>query len=72
MRQATMSSGLMDNQATRLGTEMLDAQLATKLAGQRTAVQGCPRRRAVGACDEPTDRPGGQPVFNARCFANGA
>jgi flagellar protein FlgJ len=34
MRQATMSSGLMDNQATKLGTEMLDAQLATKLAGQ--------------------------------------
>lgn len=34
MRQATMSSGLMDNQATKLGTEMLDSQLATKLAGQ--------------------------------------
>jgi peptidoglycan hydrolase FlgJ len=34
MRQATMSSGLMDNQATKLGTEMLDAQLSTKLAGQ--------------------------------------
>ena len=34
MRQATMASGLMDNQATKLGTEMLDAQLATKLAGQ--------------------------------------
>lgn len=34
MRQATMASGLMDNQASKLGTEMLDAQLATKLAGQ--------------------------------------
>ena len=33
--------------------------------------QGCPRRRAVGACDEPTDRRGGQPVFGAKalvCF----
>ena len=27
--------------------------------------QGCPRRRVVGACDEPTDRRGGQPVFSA-------
>jgi flagellar protein FlgJ len=34
MRQATMSSGLMDNQATKLGTEMLDAQLSSKLSGQ--------------------------------------
>ena len=33
MRQATQSSGLLDNQGTSLGTELLDTQLAGKLAG---------------------------------------
>ncbi|WP_395698995.1 flagellar assembly peptidoglycan hydrolase FlgJ [Aquabacterium sp.] len=34
MRAASMSSGMMDNEASKMGTEMLDAQLATKLSGQ--------------------------------------
>ena len=34
MRASTESAGLMDNQATKLGTEMLDAQLATKMVGR--------------------------------------
>jgi flagellar protein FlgJ len=34
MRSATMSSGLLESPATKLGTEMLDAQLATKMVGQ--------------------------------------
>jgi peptidoglycan hydrolase FlgJ len=33
MRAATMSSGMLDNEGSQLGTEMLDAQLATKMAG---------------------------------------
>jgi flagellar protein FlgJ len=33
MRQATMSSGLLDNAASELGTEMLDAQYAQKMSG---------------------------------------
>lgn len=33
MRAATPTSGLMDNEATKLGTEMLDQQFATKLTG---------------------------------------
>ncbi|HEX6017229.1 MAG TPA: rod-binding protein, partial [Burkholderiaceae bacterium] len=33
MRQATQSSGLLDNQGSALGTELLDTQLAGKLAG---------------------------------------
>jgi len=33
MRASTMSSGLLDNEGTKLGTEMLDTQLATRLAG---------------------------------------
>ncbi|MBB3196566.1 flagellar assembly peptidoglycan hydrolase FlgJ [Roseateles terrae] len=33
MRQATMSSGMMDNSATQMGGEMLDQQYAGKMAG---------------------------------------
>lgn len=33
MRAATISSGLLDNDGTRLGTELLDQQLSTKLGG---------------------------------------
>jgi peptidoglycan hydrolase FlgJ len=33
MRQATMTSGMLDNETSRLGTEMLDSQLATKMTG---------------------------------------
>lgn len=34
MRAATQSSGMLDNAGTKLGTEMLDAQLAAKTAGR--------------------------------------
>ena len=34
MRASTEASGMMDNQATRLGTDMLDAQLVTKMVGR--------------------------------------
>ena len=33
MRAATQSSGLLDNEGSKLGTEMLDQQLATQLTG---------------------------------------
>lgn len=33
MRQATMSSGMLDNSATQMGTEMLDTQFAGKMTG---------------------------------------
>ena len=33
MRQATMSSGMLDNEGTQLGTEMLDTQFAAKMTG---------------------------------------
>lgn len=33
MRQATMSSGLLDNSGTQMGTELLDTQFAQKLTG---------------------------------------
>jgi flagellar protein FlgJ len=34
MREATMSSGLMDNGGTQLGTELLDAQYANQMTGR--------------------------------------
>ena len=34
MRASTEPAGLMDNQGTQLGTELLDAQLATQMAGR--------------------------------------
>jgi flagellar protein FlgJ len=34
MRQATMASGLLDNETTTMGTEMLDVQWAQQLAGR--------------------------------------
>lgn len=33
MRDATVSSGMLDNEGTKLGTEMLDQQLAVKMSG---------------------------------------
>ncbi len=33
MRDASMASGMLDNETSKLGTEMLDTQFATKLAG---------------------------------------
>jgi peptidoglycan hydrolase FlgJ len=33
MRQATMSSGLLDNEGTKLGTELMDGEFASKMSG---------------------------------------
>lgn len=33
MREATLSSGMLDNEGTKLGTEMLDSQYAAKMTG---------------------------------------
>jgi flagellar protein FlgJ len=33
MRQATMSSGMLDNEGTKLGTEMMDTEFAGKMSG---------------------------------------
>ena len=33
MRAATLSSGMLENSGTQLGTEMLDTQFASKMAG---------------------------------------
>jgi len=33
MREATMSSGMLDNEGTKLGNELLDSQYAAKMTG---------------------------------------
>lgn len=35
MRQATMSSGMLDNEGTKLGTEMMDTEFAGKMSGMK-------------------------------------
>jgi peptidoglycan hydrolase FlgJ len=35
MRQATVSSGMLDNEGTKLGTEMMDTEFAGKMSGAR-------------------------------------
>ncbi|HET7526901.1 MAG TPA: rod-binding protein, partial [Burkholderiaceae bacterium] len=35
MRAAQVGTGMLDNEGSRMGTEMLDAQMATSFAGRR-------------------------------------
>ena len=55
MRQATMSSGMLDNEGTQLGTEMLDSQLATKMTGLKGGLSEAIARqleRQMGFADD--------------------
>jgi peptidoglycan hydrolase FlgJ len=64
MRQATPDSGLLDNGATRMGTEMLDTQFATQMAGLRGGLGEVIARhleRQLGSADAAVAPPG-QPV----------
>ena len=55
MRQASMSSGMLDNAGTQLGTEMLDSQMATKMTGLKGGLSEAIARqleRQMGFADE--------------------
>ena len=55
MRQASMSSGMLDNAGTQLGTEMLDSQMATKMTGLKGGLSEAIARqleRQMGYTDE--------------------
>lgn len=59
MRAATPTTGLMDNEATKLGTEMLDQQFATKLTGLKGGLSEAiarqlERQMGLGATTPPT------------------
>ena len=52
MRQATMSSGMLDNEGTKLGTEMLDTEFAGKMSGIKGGLANAIERqlaRQIGA-----------------------
>lgn len=61
MRQATMSSGMLDNSGTQLGTEMLDTEFAGKMTGMKGGLADAIARqleRQMGiAAEAATARP---------------
>jgi flagellar protein FlgJ len=60
MRQATMSSGLLDNEGTRLGTEMMDTEFAGRMSGLKGGLASAIERqlsRQIGvAADAKVNR----------------
>jgi flagellar protein FlgJ len=57
MRQATMQSGMLDNEGTKLGTELLDTQLSTQMTGLRGGLADAIARqleRQIGAVSQGT------------------
>jgi flagellar protein FlgJ len=61
MREATVSSGMLDNEGTKLGTEMLDAQYAAKMSGlpgglAEAIARQLERQLGTGASDVPSAR----------------
>ncbi len=58
MRQATQSSGMLDNSTTELGTEMLDTQFAQQMTGLRGGLSEAIARhleRQLGAAPDAID-----------------
>jgi flagellar protein FlgJ len=61
MREATVSSGMLDNEGTKLGNEMLDAQYAAKMSGlpgglADAIARQLERQLGTGASDAPAAR----------------
>ncbi|WP_051242490.1 flagellar assembly peptidoglycan hydrolase FlgJ [Azohydromonas australica] len=55
MRQATQASGLLDNEGTQLGTELLDQQLATQMSGLPGGLSGALLRQLERGLGVGTD-----------------
>lgn len=67
MRSTTLASGMLENQGSKLGTEMLDAQLSTSLTGMKGGLSEAIMRqleRQMGLS------PGPIPATGARASAN--
>jgi flagellar protein FlgJ len=65
MRAAQMTSGLFDNDASRMGTEMLDAQMATSFAGRPGGLSEMIARqleRQMGLSPGPISKPDTKPL----------
>lgn len=53
MRDAQVSSGMLDNSGTKLGTEMLDQQFATQMTGQRGGLSDAIARQLERQLGDP-------------------
>jgi peptidoglycan hydrolase FlgJ len=68
MRDATVSSGMLDNPGTQLGTEMLDAQYANKMTGLPGGLADAIARqleRQIGGTTAPAATPPAAPASAA-------
>ena len=68
MRQATLSSGLLDNAGTKLGSELLDTQFATQMTGMPRGLSDLIARqleRQMGATTTAPTAAAAQPVGSA-------
>ena len=58
MRQASMGSGMLDNSASQMGTEMLDTQFSTQMAGLPGGLGEVIARHLARQLGEPGTEPG--------------
>ena len=64
MRQATMSSGLLDNEGTQLGTELLDTEFAGKMTGLRGGLADAIARQLERQMGVAADQNKSPPALN--------
>jgi flagellar protein FlgJ len=57
MRSATLSSGMLENSATQMGTEMLDTQFAGKMTGLPGGLSDAIQRQLQRQMGMPLDKP---------------
>jgi len=69
MRAATLSSGMLDNEGSKLGTDLLDQQFATQMTGLPGGLSGAIERqlqRQMGMASDPTALPAADPLRSER------
>ncbi len=64
MRQATMSSGLLDNEGTQLGTELLDTEFAGKMTGMKGGLADAIARQLERQMGIAAEAATAKPVIN--------
>jgi peptidoglycan hydrolase FlgJ len=64
MRQATMASGMLDNEGTQLGTEMLDTQFAAKMTGLKGGLSEAIARQLERQMGVAADNKATSPAVN--------
>jgi peptidoglycan hydrolase FlgJ len=64
MRQATMSSGMLDNEGTKLGTEMMDTEFAGKMSGLKGGLADAIERQLARQMGLASDAAKAKPQIN--------